>query len=296
MVATVPATRPTHASPAKPRAWRASFSGPWIVVLGLPMIALYGLLVFVPGVELVRSAISGGTEGIAALFRGPGLRAVTTTISLSLVVTLLVLVIGGVMAWTLRSSRSRVTSILFWTALLAPLSMSVVVKNFSFVTILGRFGILNWLTSHLGLGTHDILYTPTAVTIGMVYSLLPYGALPLFVTFKTIPEQVLRAARSLGARDWEVAKTVVAPIALPGIFTTGVLVFILSIGFFVTPVILGGPRSTFLASLIQNDIQQNFDQSAAAVKALFLIAVAVALIVISVLIVGRRRLEQALGA
>jgi putative spermidine/putrescine transport system permease protein len=273
-----------------------NFSGPWIVVLGLPMIALYGLLVFVPGVELVRSAISGGTAGIAALFHGPGLRAVTTTISLSLVVTLLVLVIGGVMAWTLRSSRSRVTSILFWTALLAPLSMSVVVKNFSFVTILGRFGILNWFTSHIGLGTHDILYTPTAVTIGMVYSLLPYGALPLFVTFKTIPEQVVRAAKSLGARDWEVAKTVVAPIALPGIFTTGVLVFILSIGFFVTPVILGGPRSTFLASLIQNDIQQNFDQSAAAVKALFLIAVAVALIVISVLIVGRRRLEQALGA
>ena len=269
---------------------------PWTaLVLGGPMLAAFAFLVFYPAVELFVTSLESGVAGYRQLFEGPEWRAIKTTLWVSGLVTALCLVLGAVVAWTLRTARSRAVASLFWIAILSSLSMSVVVKNYAFFTILGRFGFVNWALEAMHLPTWETLFTPTAVVLGMVYSLLPLAIFPLYVTFRAVPDDLLRAAESLGGTWWQTMSTVVLPLSVPGFFITGVLLFVFSLGFFVTPVVLGGPSSTFLAAMIRQDITRTFDQPAAAVKSVFLIVVALALVAAAVKLVGKDRFERALG-
>jgi putative spermidine/putrescine transport system permease protein len=277
------------------RAWRPELRLPVALLLGLPMAIAFAFLVFYPAVELVQQSFTNGWAQYRDLFDGAEWRALKTTLWDSALVTAITLVLGSVVAWTLRTTRSRVLTILFWTAVVIPMSMSVVVKNYAWITILGRFGALNWVFDALGFGRHSLLFTTTAVTMGMVYSLFPFAVFPLYLTFRSIPDDLLHAAESLGGRWWQTMTTVVLPLSIPGLFITAVLLFVFSIGFFVTPVVLGGPKSTFLAALIQQDIALRFDQPAAAAKACFLIVCALVLVAGTLKLVGRERFERALG-
>ncbi|HEY4349263.1 MAG TPA: ABC transporter permease [Gaiellaceae bacterium] len=261
------------------------------------MLAAFVFLVFYPAVELVLASLPhNSTASYSALFHGgPELRALKTTMWDSLLVTAITLVLGAVLAWTLRTTQSRFVSALFWLGVMLPMSMSVVVKNFAWITILSRFGALNWLLRTLHLPTHSFLFTTTAVTIGMVYTLLPFAVLPLYVAFTSIPDRLLAAAETLGSRWYQTMATVVLPLSVPGLLITGVLLFVMSIGFYVTPVVLGGPRSTFLSVLIQGDLLLRFDQAAAAATSVFLMVVALAVVTVAVKLVGRERFERALG-
>ena len=258
------------------------------------MIAAFGFLVFYPAVELVINAFNGGTSNFQTLF-GSEVDTVRTTLLDSLLVSAITLLLGAVVAWTLRTTTSRLLSVAFWVAVVIPMSMSVVVKNYIWIIILGHFGVINSFLGLFGLPPHTFLLTTSAVTIGMVYSLFPFAVFPLYLTFRSIPDELLHAAESLGGRWWETIRTVVIPLSVSGLFVTGVLLFVLSIGFFVTPVVLGGPRSTFLASLIQQDISLRFDQAAAAAKAVFLIGVALTLVIVLLKIVGKERFDRTLG-
>ena len=276
------------------RTWRPEPSGWGALLLGAPMIAAFGFLVFYPAVELVIQAFTGGTSHFDVLF-GSQLKTVRTTLVDSALVAAITLLVGAVVAWTLRTTKSRLLSGLFWIAVVIPMSMSVVVKNYAFITILGHFGLVNYTLDLLGLPPHTFLLTTNAVIIGMVYSLFPFAVFPLYLTFRSIPDDLLHASESLGGRWLQTIRTVVLPLSVSGFFVTGVLLFVLSIGFFVTPVVLGGPRSTFIAALIQQDIALRFDQPAAAAKAVFLIAVALTLVGLALRLVGKERFERALG-
>jgi putative spermidine/putrescine transport system permease protein len=274
--------------------WHPELSGWGGLLLGLPMIAAFGFLVFYPAVELVIQAVRGGSANFSTLF-GLDLHTVRVTLLDSALVSLITLLLGSVVAWTLRTTKSRLLSALFWIAVVLPMAMSVVVKNYVWILMLGRFGVINAFLGALGFPPHTFLLTTTAVTIGMVYSLFPFAVFPLYITFRSIPDELLHASESLGARWLQTITRVVIPLSISGLFITGVLLFVLSIGFFVTPVVLGGPKSTFLAALIQQDIELRFDQAAAAAKAVFLIAVALALVLVLLRLVGRERFDRALG-
>jgi putative spermidine/putrescine transport system permease protein len=279
------------------RAWRPELPGWAAGLLSLPMLVAFVFLVFYPAVQLVVTSLpDGSTSEYRKLFaQGPELRALKTTMWDSALVTIVTITLGAVVAWTLRTTRSRVVSALFWLGVMLPMSMSVVVKNFAWITILGRFGALNWLIGTLGLPTHSFLFTTTAVTIGMVYTLFPFAVFPLYVTFTSIPDHLLDAAETLGGRWWQRMTTVVVPLSVPGLFITSVLLFVLSIGFFVTPVVLGGPSSTFLSVLIQGDLLLRFDRASASASSVFLMLVALVLVTAAIKLVGRERFERALG-
>lgn len=292
------AAQATEGPPAPRRgSWRPELPLWLAALLSLPMLVAFAFLVFYPAIQLVVTSLPAGQPDQYRTFLhdGPELRALKMTFLSSGIVTVATLTIGFVVAWTLRSARLRHIRALFWLAVFIPFSMGVVVMNFAWFTILGRFGLMNWVLGHLGLPTHSLLFTTTAVTLGMVYSLFPFAVFPLYVTFQSIPEHLLDAAETLGATWWEQMKTVVFPLALPGFFITGVLLFVLSIGFWVTPAVLGGPNSTFLAVLIQGDLLLRFDRPGAAAASVVLMVVALLLMTIMIRLVGKNRFERAIG-
>lgn len=282
---------------ARRRSWRPELPLWLALLLSLPMLAAFAFLVFYPAIEMVATSLPGGRTAEYRLFLrdGPELRALKTTFLSSAIVTVATLTLGFVVAWTLRSARSRLIRVLFWLAVMVPFSMGVVVMNLAWFTILGRFGLMNWVLGHLGLPTRSLLFTTTAVTLGMVYTLFPFAVFPLYVTFRSIPDHLLDAAETLGGHWWDRMRTVVFPLALPGVFITGVLLFVLSIGFFITPAVLGGPRSTFLAVLIQGDLQLRFDRAGASATSVVLMVVALVLMTVMVKLVGKERFERAIG-
>jgi ABC-type spermidine/putrescine transport system permease subunit I len=279
------------------RSWRPELPLWLALLLSLPMLAAFAFLVFYPAIEMVATSLPGGNVDKYRLFLhdGPELRALKTTFLSSAIVTVATLTLGSVVAWTLRSARSRFMKVLFWLAVMVPFSMGVVVMNLAWFTILGRFGLMNWVLGHLGLPTRSLLFTTTAVTLGMVYTLFPFAVFPLYVTFRSIPDDLLDAAETLGGHWWDRMRTVVFPLALPGFFITAVLLFVLSIGFFVTPAVLGGPSSTFLAVLIQGDLQLRFDRPGAAATSVVLMVVALVLMTVMIKLVGKERFKRAIG-
>jgi putative spermidine/putrescine transport system permease protein len=187
--------------------------------------------------------------------------------------------------------------VVLWLAILLPTWMGVVVKNYAFVIILGREGVLSVTLQdlHLTSGPVDLLYTPTAVIIGMVYTVLPYAVLPLYATFVTISLNLPKAAETLGATRSRAIASVVFPLARPALFATMIISFILSLGFYLTPVVLGGTSGTFVASLVQSDVFLFFDLPDAAALGTTLLLVATAVLSIGFWLLGSERLRQALG-
>jgi putative spermidine/putrescine transport system permease protein len=210
---------------------------------------------------------------------------------------LLAVLIGALLAWHVHASARRTVKAVLWLAILLPTWMGVVVKNYAFVIILGRQGVLSVGLQHLHLasGPVDLLYTQWAVIIGMVYTVLPYAVLPLYATFVNISLDLPKAAETLGATRSRAISSVVLPLARPALFATTVIAFVLSIGFYLTPVALGGTRGTFVASLVQTDVFAFFDLPDAAALGTTLLLVATLALSLGFWLVGSDRIRRALG-
>jgi putative spermidine/putrescine transport system permease protein len=265
----------------------------------LPLVAVAGLFVVYPLVRVFMDSLGDvdPTVNYLKFFSSEVyVRTLWLTIVLSILVTLIAVALGAVLAWIMRTTTSRLLRILCWAAVLVPFWMSVVVKNYSFTLLLGRRGLLNRLLEWVfGEGAMlELLYTNTAVVIGMLYSMLPYAVLPLFVTFLTINPEIPLAAQTLGASRMQAIRTTVLPLALPGMVATSSIVFVITIGFYITPVLLGGPRSTFMASLINEQTFTLFNYPGAATSAVVLIVVAILTLAVAIRAVGIDRLKRAL--
>jgi spermidine/putrescine transport system permease protein len=137
-----------------------------------------------------------------------------------------------------------VVTVPFWTNLL--------VRNYAWVLILKNGGVLDWAAHRLGATVSlDLLYTPTATLIGLVYSFLPYMILPIYVSMEKIDRRYIEAAFDLGAGRLEVVRRIILPLAAPGVVGGVILVFIPGLGAFVSPELLGGAKSMMVGSLIQ---------------------------------------------
>ena len=139
---------------------------------------------------------------------------------------------------------------------LLPFWTSAVVRNFAWVVILQDRGVLNYLLALLGIAPVSILGTSTAVTIGMAQILLPFAVLPIYTAMQKIDPNLVRAALMLGARPTVAFTTVFLPLSLTGVFAGALLVFVLSLGFYVTPAMLGSARETMLPQLIFRQIDE----------------------------------------
>lgn len=281
--------------------WRAEppvLAG-WLLVL--PLVVLLGLFFVVPVVRVVWLALSEPTFGLQhfrAFVESPaGRRSLVTTLRISVLVTAIAVAVGAMVAWELRTARARGWRLLIWSAVLFPLWTSVVVRMYALTIVFQREGLLN--TTLRALGAIDeplgILYTDTAVTIGILYSMLPFATLPLYASFVNIDEDLIRAAQSLGASFGRAFLTVVVPLALPSVLASAALVFVIASGYYITPIVLGGPSSAFLASRIDQQVFVLFDFAGGAATASVLFFTAVAVLGISWRAVGLDRLEKAVA-
>ncbi|MFD1546078.1 ABC transporter permease [Nonomuraea guangzhouensis] len=268
---------------ARPGRWQAQSSAGVGLVLTAPALILVGGLVAYPLTSLVIDTL--GPEGRAALVSvltaGASRQALLRTLWVSFEVTALAVVLGAFMAWALCTVRSRLWRVVLWIAVLAPFWMSVVVKNYAFVLILRQGGPLNRLLVTLGLmdSQQSLLYTEGSVIVGMLYAMLPYAVLPLFATFSGVDRSLISAAETLGAGRARAITSVVLPLAARGIVAAATLVYVICLGFYVTPVVLGGPGTPFVATMIGSYVFEYFDMPGAKAFALVILLAALAAVV-----------------
>lgn len=220
--------------------------------------------------------------------------AMFVTLWISLLVTLTVLLVSYPIAYYLANHGGfGFTLVLF--CIIVPYFTSVVVRTYSWMVLLGRNGLISQTLQALGVADQPVslLYSKPAIVIGMVYVLLPYMVLTLFATMKAIDPSLVRAARGLGAGATYAFRRVYLPLSMHGVVSGSLIVFILAIGFFITPALMGGPEDVMIAMLIERSVEILFDWSSAAVMSLLLLAVTLALYAIYYRITDVRRMMGA---
>ena len=167
--------------------------------------------------------------------------------------TVFTILIGFPLAYYIaRVSPSRRPVFLF--LILVPFWTNFIIRIYAWIMILRAEGFLNSMLLNLGLiqAPLEILYTPTAVLIGMVYEFLPFMVLPLYTSLEKIEPAQLEAAADLGARPWRAFARITLPLSIPGMVAGSILVFIPAMGMFVVPDLMGGAKSILVGNLIRN--------------------------------------------
>lgn len=269
------------------------------LLFAAPAIAAIAFFVLYPLVQLCVQAFSDGQglDRLALVFTDRvSQRALTTTLLDSLVVAVVAVLAGGLIAWTLQTTRRRWLRVLAWIALLIPFTMGTIVKNYSILLLVVANGPIN--AGLLALGLIDeplrLLYTPGAVVYGIAYSLIPYAGLTLFSVFSHVDQSLISSAKVLGATRFTALRTVIFPIVRGGVLMTFSLVFVLSLGFYVTPVMLGGLQSPFLATVISQQIFVLYDFPGASATALVVLLIALLVLALGLLLGGRSGGKQVL--
>ncbi len=250
-------------------AWRRlALLTPALLVIGVFMVLPLGLMVYV---SFLERGLNGGVvwhsltpeayvqflferdlDG-SLLWNVDYLQIFARSFGLALVTTALALAIGlpTALYMALQSPRWRnllvlLVTIPFWTNLL--------VRNYAWILLLRNNGLVEGWLAGLGfeVGSLNILYTPTAVAIGLTYSYLPFMILPLYASLEKLDWRLVEAAFDLGANRWRTLVRIVLPLARPGIIAGCILVFIPCLGAYVTPELLGGGKSLMIGNLIQN--------------------------------------------
>jgi len=183
--------------------------------------------------------IAGRTIGIAA--------AVTVTDAV------LAFPLGFFMA---RVAGGRARALLFVMVLL-PLWSSYLVRIYAWRTILAHDGAINWALNGLGLPDQNIEYTNWAMWLVFSYVWLPFMVLPVYAALERIPDSYLEASADLGARGFRTLRSVILPLALPGVVAGSIFTFSLTLGDFITPLLVGGPSSSFIGNVVYDFIGIN---------------------------------------
>jgi ABC-type spermidine/putrescine transport system permease subunit I len=183
------------------------------------------------------------------------LRVILSTFRLSLICTLFSLLLGYPLAYFLDRVKPNTRNILLIFIVL-PFWTSILVRMYAWMVILGRQGIINSMLMKLGLISVplDLLYNTFSVTIGMVHFLLPFMVFPIYSVMSGIDKDTIKAAYSMGAHPFTAFIKVYLPLSLPGVGAGCLIVFILGIGFFVTPALLGGREDMVISTLIDYQV------------------------------------------
>lgn len=225
-----------------------------------PALLLLALFFVLPVFALLLRSVLEPTPGLsnyAELFAtSTYARVLFNTFFISAVVTIVAVVIGFPIAWLLAILPGRwpglvlaVIILSMWTGLLT--------RTYAWMILLQRTGMINKFLMATGITSSPLalVNNSTGVIIGMVYIMLPFIILPLLGKIKAIDPSILRAAALCGGNRWQCFVRVLLPLALPGIAAGALMVFVMSLGYFVTPALLGGASSMMLAELIVQLVQ-----------------------------------------
>lgn len=268
----VPKTGPSGAQ----RRQRGAMTHPLML---LPAILLLGLVFAYPLLDMIwRSFTTPGASGATLdnyqhIFSEASYwKIFQITFEIAVVVTLLCAVLGYPLAYLLSSAPPRVVAPLM-VLLLAPLLTSVLVRTFGFLVILAPQGALNQLLAGLNLGPVTLIYNRFGVLLAMTLTLLPYIVFTLYGNMRAIDRSLLDAAQGMGASRFTAWRTVFLPLSLPGLAGGSLLVFVLALGYFITPRLMGGQRDLMIGMVIEQGVAQGNNFGLAAALATLLLAV-----------------------
>lgn len=206
------------------------------------------------------------------------LGAILNTNWIALVVTLLVLLAGYPVAYALSRAQGLAFTLVL-VCIVLPYFTSVVVRTYAWMVLLGRNGVVNQALLGSGVVAEPLalMYNRAGVVIGMAYVLLPYMVLTLYSAMKAVDPRLLQCAEGMGASPFTVFRRVFLPLTLHGVVAGSLVVFILGVGFFITPALMGGPGDVMIAMLIEREIELTQNWPVAALMTIVLLVVTLGL-------------------
>ncbi|MBM7487796.1 putative spermidine/putrescine transport system permease protein [Bradyrhizobium sp. USDA 3686] len=238
-----------------------------LVVFGVPIV-----LLFLTSLNAPAFSVANYQEFLG---QPANVRVLVQTLEMSVVATAICVFIGYPTAYLIAASSKRLRMALL-VFVIIPYLTSFLVRTYAWIVILGDRGPVNNLLMDLGLisGPLPLLYSRTAVYIGMVHIMLPIMMLPLVSVMIGIDKSLMAAARSTGARPFVAFWRVFFPLTLPGVRSGTLLVFVLCLGFYITPAALGGLRDAMLSTFIAAQVSSSFNLARIAASSFLLLGIA----------------------
>ncbi|HEY1361003.1 MAG TPA: ABC transporter permease [Xanthobacteraceae bacterium] len=255
----------------------AALTGPYAICLLLLLIvpfanvALFSLHTYSPTKIALPQLTLANYRKIFDLYY---LRLFARTLELGLITTVVCALLGYPLAYWLARARPRLQTLGLFL-LIMPLMVSTVIRIFGWIVILGRKGLVNEALLGLGLAPVKLLYSNTAVVIGLVNVFLPFMVLPLMAAIEQIPPSLEEAACNLGASWLQMFRRTILPLSLPGLVSGSLLVYSVSLSAFVTPALMGSPRERLVGQQIYDEVLVSFNWPIASSLALALVVLTV---------------------
>ncbi|MGG1949242.1 ABC transporter permease [Trinickia sp. NRRL B-1857] len=278
---------PAAAPSRRRRDWRS-------LRLLTPALLLLVVFFLLPVLSLLLRSVLEPTPGLQNYTQLLGsttyLRVFGNTFLVATVVTVATVAIGFPTAWLLAIAPRKVSSLLF-SILLLSMWTNLLARTFAWMVLLQATGPINRMLMALGIVSQPLTLVNNliGVTIGMTYIMLPFLVMPLHATLRSIDPSTLRAAAICGASRWQAFWRVLVPLAMPGVASGALMVFVMALGYFVTPALLGGPSYMMLAELIAQLVQELLNWGLAGAAAFVLLAVTLSLYALQLRFTGNAR-------
>lgn len=267
----------------------------WISLApALPALALLALFFVIPVVSLLLRSIlepQFGLQNYAELFAtSTYARVFYNTFVVASLVTAMALLLGYPVAWMLAIMPQRWGSIVL-AIILVSMWTNLLARTYAWMVLLQRTGVINTTLIKLGLISEPLALVKnlTGVTIGMTYIMLPFIILPLYANIRAIDPATLQAAALCGAGRWQAFRRVLLPLSAPGAAAGGLMVFVMSLGYFVTPALLGGASNMMLAEMIAQLVQSLLIWGLGSAAAFVLLVATLALYAVQIRFFGGMR-------
>ena len=264
----------------------------------MPALALLLLFFIIPVLGLLLRSVLEPRPGFGnyaeLLGSATYLRVFVNTFTVAGLVTVSAAVIGFPLAWFLTIAPPRWSSLLFGVVVLS-MWTNLLARTYAWMVLLQRTGVINRALMAIGLTSAPLplIDNLAGVTIGMTYIMIPFMVLPLVTTLRAIDPAVLRAAAICGAGRWQAFRRVLLPLAAPGLASGCLMVFVMSLGYYVTPSLLGGVSNMMLAELIAQLVQSLLNWGLAGAAALVLLVVTLGLYAMQLRLLGVGRMGAA---
>jgi len=246
----------------------------WFLVIYLASLLVMLVTAFWSVNPFTNSLVHSWTlANFQQIFTPTYLTIIARTVIMAAVVTVTDAVLALPFAYFMaRVATPRGRQALF-IAVLLPLWASYLARVYAWIVILQKGGTLSWTLSKLGLGTVNIGYTNVAMWIVFSYIWLPFMILPVYAALERIPHSYIEASRDLGAKGSRTLRSVILPLALPGVVAGSIFTFSLTLGDYITPVLIGGSSSQFIGNVVYDSVNQASDLPLAAAFAVVPLAV-----------------------
>ncbi len=247
-------------------------TSPYILWSALFIVIPLFLIVFFGFTKMEGGAYVFSLENFKELMNPLYFKVFWRSIRLAVISTILCLLIGYPTAYIISKSKASRQNTLLMLAII-PMWMNFLLRTYAWSAILGREGILNTVLNAIGLNSVNILYTDSAVLLGMVYNFLPFMILPIYTVLSKMDQDLINAAKDLGANGRQVFSKIIFPLSMPGVVSGITMVFMPAVSTFVISKLLGGGQFMLIGNLIEQQFMSVGDWHFGSAISLFMMIV-----------------------